>query len=216
MSAVRIGITGCTAALLALSYAVAAQPLEYDYEDVVISTAKIDKILASPAGWGDPPAYFIEQGRAIHCYIEENPQRAAEILTSARERGLDFTSKEAVAFDESDCLKPFLEVARSPKYADDPFDLYGTEIDFATYHSLAARYIGSCMWEADTPFFSQLMADVENPAGLTPFLREGYYTDDFNPAGESCFPDYDKLVNFNYALRYDVVQQLLVRRGLDD
>jgi hypothetical protein len=203
-------------ALLATSTMASAQPLDYDYDDVIISTERLEKVLASPAGWGEPPIYFIEQGRAIHCYIEENPQRAADILTSGIERGVDFTSEEPVAFEESDCLDTFLEIAASPEYADDPFDIYGTEIDFATYHHLAARYIGSCMWEADTPFFSQLMAEVENPDGLTPFLREGYYTDDFNPAGESCFPDYDKLVNFNYSLRYAVVQQLLVRRGLDD
>jgi hypothetical protein len=216
MSAFRKGIAGCAAALFAVSNPAAAQAPGYDYEDVVISTDRVEKILAAPSGWGERPTYFIEQGRAIHCYIEENPQRAADILSTGFEQGLDFTSQEPVAFGESDCLKPFLEIAASPQYSDDPFDIYGTEIDFATYHQLAARYMASCMWEADSAFFSTLLAEVENPDGLAPFLREGYYTDDFNPTGESCFADYDRLVNNNYLLRYAVVQQMLVRRGLDD
>ena len=188
----------------------------YDYERIVVSTPKVEKILGAPPGWGDHPDFFLEKKNAFYCYLEEDPQRTADLMATAMDNGWDFRTDENVELEESACFEPFLKVAKRPQYQEDKFDLYSTEYDYAEIHSYVARYTASCVWEKDPARYRAELDGVENPKGIWPYHREKYQVETYAENGMACFPGFSMLEERESGFYYNFIQQMLVRQELDD
>ncbi len=213
LRATRLVLAGLALALM--PSALFAADSIYDYDYIIVSTPKVEKILGSSKGWGERPDFFLKKSYAVYCYMEEDINRTAQYMANQVAAGATLQTRDVVELAESSCFAPFLEEAAKEKYAEDPFDLYSTDYTYDGFRFDVIRYVASCMWEADSDYFRTELSSLTDYKDIDAYLKEKHKVGSFDEIGIACFPAFVNMDEKDYVFRYNLIQQLLLRRNID-
>lgn len=179
-----------------------------------ISTPKISRIYDAPAGYED--AFLTAKSKAAYCYIEADmPAVSAAMVgwaAAAKSNG-DNNSRMPVALTPSPCLDGFNRLAARKEYKDSP--VYSGTFEYRDFRVSFIRYVAACMYERDRAAIVAKLANTADHNGIFDFLKNEYRDGDFDAAGSQCAPDFVTLRTNDLTFTYALVQQFLLRRGID-